>query len=75
MSPNNGILLNGVLRSKLLNYPFAACFLINFLIDFLMPHTADFDDSIALPFFSTFVFKILDLSAIQLAHLDACLIK
>ena len=40
-----------------------------------MPHTADFDDSIALPFYFTFVFKILDLSAIQSAHLDACLIK
>ena len=29
MSPNNGILLNGVLRPKLLNNPFALCSFIN----------------------------------------------
>ena len=29
MSPNNGILLNGVLRLKLLNNPFASCSFIN----------------------------------------------
>ena len=47
MSPNNGILLN-VLRPKLLNIPFASCSFLD--LDFLLPHTAHFDDSIALPF-------------------------
>ena len=46
ISPNNGILLNGVLRPKLLNNPFAFCFLIN--LDFLRPHIAYFDNSIVL---------------------------
>ena len=49
MSPNNGILLNGVLRPKLLNFPFASCSFINF--DFLLPHAAHFHDNIVLPFF------------------------
>ena len=49
MSPNNGILLNGVLRPKLLNIPFASCSFIN--LDFILPHTAHFDNSINLPFF------------------------
>ena len=30
MYPNNGILFNGVLTPKLLNNPFACCYLINF---------------------------------------------
>ena len=54
MSPNNGILLNGVLRLKLLNNPFASCSFIN--PDFLLPHTAHFDDNIVVSFlvFNTF---------------------
>ena len=54
MSPNNGILFNGVLGPKLLINPFASCSFIN--IDFLLPHTAYFDDNIVLPFlvFKTF---------------------
>ena len=56
MSPNNGILLVGVLRPKLLNNPFASCFIIN--LDFLLSHTAHFDNNIVLPFlvFNTFEF-------------------
>ena len=38
MSLNNGILLNAVLRPKLLNIAFASCSFIHF--DFLLPHTA-----------------------------------
>ena len=54
MSPNNRILLNGILRPKLLSIPFASCFFIN--LDFLLLHTAHFDDSIVLSFlvFKTF---------------------
>ena len=54
MSPNNGILLNGVLRSNGLNTPFASCSFINF--GFLLPHTAHFDDNIVVPVlvFNTF---------------------
>ena len=48
MSPNNGILLNSALRPKLLNIPFASCSFIN--LDFLLPHTAHFDNNIAVPF-------------------------
>ena len=48
MSPNNGILLNGVLRPKLLNNPFASCSFIN--LEFLLLHTAYFDNNIVLPF-------------------------
>ena len=44
VSPNNGILVNGVLRSKLLHIPLAFCFLMN--LDFWPPHKAHFDDSI-----------------------------
>ena len=40
MPPNNGILLNGILRPKLLNIPFASCSFIN--LDFLLLHTAHF---------------------------------
>ena len=47
MSPNNGISINGVLRSKLLNIPFASCYFINF--DFLLPHAGHFDDNIVSP--------------------------
>ena len=56
MSPNNGILLNGVSRSKLLSIPLVFCFLIN--LDFLLPHIAHFDTSIVLPLlvFQTFGF-------------------
>ena len=52
ISPNNEILLNGVLRPKLLNIPIAYCFLIN--LDFLLPHIAHFDNIIML---SLLVFK------------------
>ena len=48
MSPNNRILFNCVLRSKLLNNPFASCSFIN--LDFLLPHIVYFDDHINLPF-------------------------
>ena len=48
MLPNKETLVNGVLRLKLLNNPFAFCSFIN--LDFLLPHTANFDDNIALPF-------------------------
>ena len=46
ISPVNGILLNGVLRPKLLNNPFASCLLIN--LDFLLTHIAHFDNSVVL---------------------------
>ena len=46
-SPNNGILLKGVLIPRLLNNPFASCFLIN--LDFLIPHIAHVDNIIVLP--------------------------
>ena len=46
-SPNKGILLKGALIPRLLNNPFASCFLINF--DYLEPHIADFDNIIVLP--------------------------
>ena len=49
MSPNNGILLNGILRPKLLNIPIGSCSVIN--LDFLLLHTAHFDSNIVLPFF------------------------
>ena len=54
MSPNNRILLNGVLLSKLPNIPFSSCFFIS--LDLFLPHPTYFDDSIVLPFlgFSTF---------------------
>ena len=49
MSPNNGILFNGVLIPKLLNNPFASCSFMN--LEFLLPHTAHFDNNKDLPFF------------------------
>ena len=47
MSPNNGILVNSVLRPKLLNIPFASCSFIN--PDFLLPHIAYFYNNIVSP--------------------------
>ena len=44
MSPNNGILFDGVLRPKLLNNPFVSCYFINF--DFLLKHTRHFNNTI-----------------------------
>ena len=38
MSPNNGILFNGVLRPKLLNNPFASFFLIILIFYYQMQH-------------------------------------
>ena len=55
MSPNNGILFNGVLIPKVLNNPFACCSLINF--DFLLSHIAHVDKIIVLPLV---VFEILE---------------
>ena len=54
ISPNTGILFNGVLRPKLLNNPFASCSLLNF--DFLLPHIEHVDKIIILPLvaFKTF---------------------
>ena len=54
MSPNNGILLNGTLKPKLLNIPFVSCTFRN--LDFLLPHTVHFDDKFDLLFlvFTTF---------------------
>ena len=54
MSPNDGTLLNEILRPKLLNNLFAFCSFVN--LAFLLPHTAHFDDDIVLPFL---VFKTL----------------
>ena len=48
MSPNNRILLNGVLSPKLLNNPIASCSFIN--LHFLLPYISHFDDDINLPF-------------------------
>ena len=46
-SPSNGILLKGVHIPRLLNNPFASCFLTNF--DFLEPHIPHFHNIIVLP--------------------------
>ena len=46
MSPNNGIIVNGVLRPRLLNIPLASFSIINF--DFLVPYVAHYDNSIVL---------------------------
>ena len=48
MSPNNKVLFNGVLKPKLLNISFCFCYFIN--LDFLLPHTAHFDDNTLIPF-------------------------
>ena len=47
MSPNNGILLNGILRPKLFNILFPSRSFIN--LDFLLSHKAHFDNNIVLP--------------------------
>ena len=54
ISPNNGTLLNGVFKPKLVNNPFASYFFTN--ADFLIPHTPHFDDKVVLPIlvFETF---------------------
>ena len=44
---NNGILLKGVLITKLLNNPFASCSFTN--LDFLLLHIKHYGDSITLP--------------------------
>ena len=49
MSPNNDILLNRVLRPKLLNRTFASYSFTN--LDFLNPRLAHFDCIINLQFF------------------------
>ena len=46
MSPNNGILLKGVLIPDLLNNPLAYCSLIN--LSFLLLHATHFDERIIL---------------------------
>ena len=55
-SPNNGILVNGVLRHRLLNIPFASCSFINLV--FLLSHIAHFVNNIISPLlvFETFGF-------------------
>ena len=55
MSLNNRILFNGVLRPRLLNNHFASCSFIN--LDILLPHTANFDNNIGLPFFVFITFE------------------
>ena len=109
MSSNNETLSGGVLRPELLNNLFEFCFCLN--LDFLLLHTAHFDNNIVLPFFCFYhfgiyilciffctcyimtstwkfydlyysnyffllilCFKHLDLSVMQLAHLDSPLI-
>ena len=55
MSPNNGILSNCVFRLKLLNNPFASCFLVD--VDcFYCVYFVHFDSNSGLPFlaFKTF---------------------
>ena len=73
MSPNNRILLNGVLRPKLLNIPFASFSFIN--LDFLLLHTAHFDNNIVLPFlvFNTFKLHFLYFSC-TLDNMSTCFI-
>ena len=63
MSLNNGILLNSILRPKLLNNPFASFSLINL-------HAAHFDDNIVQPFFvfNTFEFTF----SVLCLHLKIC---
>ena len=43
----NGILSSPVLKPRLVNIPFASCFLIN--LHFLLPHIAHFENFIVLP--------------------------
>ena len=56
MSPNNGTLLNGVLRSKVLNKSFAYCSFTN--INFLISHTEHFDFIINFIFFVLKIFGL-----------------
>ena len=55
MSPNNGILLNGILRPKIFNIPLGSCSFIN--LDFLLLHTADSDNNIVVQFLVVNSFK------------------
>ena len=55
MSPNDGTLLNGVVRPKLLNNHFASCSFTN--LDFLLTHTAHFFCIISLLFFVFITFE------------------
>ena len=57
MFPNNGILLRGVLGSKLFNNPFASCSFIN--PDVLLPYTVHFDNKIVLTFFAFITFEFI----------------
>ena len=59
ISSNNGILLNGVLRTKFFNIPLASYFLIN--LELLLLHIAHFDNIIVLSFlvFETLGFMLL----------------
>ena len=54
-SSNNGTLLNGVLRPRLLNIHCASCFFINIVS--LHPHTSHFHNNIVLP---SLVFQTLE---------------
>ena len=78
MSPNNGILLNGVSRPKLLNIPFASCSLIN--LGFLLLHTVHFDYKVVLPDFvlntfgpTFFVFFLHSKQHVNMFYNDLCL--
>ena len=67
MSPNNGISLNGVLRTKLLNITFAYCSFIN--LDFLIPNAVHFDDKIVLSFLAFNIFEsIFSVSFLHFKH-------
>ena len=57
MLPNNGTLLNGFLRPKLLNKPSASCSFMN--IYFLIPHTDHFNCIINLLFFFVVVVVVV----------------
>ena len=54
---NNRILTNGVLIPRLENNPLASCSFMN--LDFLLPHTAHFDNKAHLPFLVFTVFAFL----------------
>ena len=71
MSPDNGILLNGVLRPKMQNNPFVSCSLIN--PDSLLSHTAGFDDEIHVPFFVFNIFEFtFPVSLCTLNNMSTC---
>ena len=67
MSSNNGILFNSVLRPKLLNNPF-----IN--LDFLLSHTAHFDNNFVLPFFGFITFEFTFYLFCTLNNFSTCFI-